>query len=129
MSIPTSALIADDESHLRVYVRMILQQLGVETVYEAKSGDEALELYREHQPEVVFLDINMPGKSGLEVLPELLDHDPDAIAIMLTGHASRQLVETSERHGAAQYIRKDTPREQIMELLRGLFEEIFVDEE
>lgn len=129
MSIPTSALVADDESHLRVYVRTILRHLGVETVYEAKSGAEALDLYRQHHPDVVFLDINMPGKSGLEVLPELLEDDPDAIVVMLTGHASRQLVESSQRHGAVQYIRKDTPREQIIELLRGLFDEIFVDEE
>jgi DNA-binding NarL/FixJ family response regulator len=129
MPFPTSALIADDEPHLRVYLRMILQQLGVKTIHEVKSGSEVMDLYREHRPEVVFLDINMPGKSGLEVLPELLEYDPDAIAIMLTGHASRQLVESSERQGATQYIRKDTPREQIIELLRELFLETFANEE
>ena len=128
MAIPQSALVADDEAHIRTYVRMILNQLGVAEVHEARTGDQALEVYKEKNPEVVFLDINMPGLTGMEVLPRILEMDSEAIVIMLTGHASRQLIENSAKQGAVHYIRKDTPKTEIVKLLETLFEEIFEDE-
>jgi YesN/AraC family two-component response regulator len=128
MAIPRSALVADDENHIRSYVRIILNHLGVEEVFEAKSGDEVLDLYVSNKPDVVFLDINMPGLTGLEVLPKIIEVDPDAVVIMLTGHASRHLVENSARAGAVHYIRKDTPQQEISKMLRELFEEIFDEE-
>jgi YesN/AraC family two-component response regulator len=128
MAVPESALLADDEPHLRAYVRLILKKIGISKVIEASSGAEAVELYREQMPDVVFLDINMPDMTGLEALPKILEIDPDAIAIMLTGHASRSLVETSAKAGAVQYIRKDTPKEEIERMLVELFNEIFEEE-
>jgi len=129
MAIPRSALLADDEKHIRAYVRIILTHLGVETVLEAKSGNEALELYKEKRPDIVFLDINMPGLTGLEVLPMIVEYDPDAVVVMLTGHASRHLVEHSARAGAIHYIRKDTPQQEISSMLKQLFDEIFEDDD
>lgn len=128
MAIPQSALVADDEAHIRTYVRMILNQLGVTEVHEARTGDQALEVFEAKRPDVVFLDINMPGLTGLEVLPRILEIDSEAIVIMLTGHASRHLIESSAKEGAVHYIRKDTPKAEIMELLQTLFKEIFEDE-
>jgi YesN/AraC family two-component response regulator len=125
MAIPRSALVADDENHIRSYVRIILNHLGVEEVLEAKSGDEVLDIYINNKPDVVFLDINMPGLTGLEVLPKIMEVDPDAVVIMLTGHASRHLVENSAREGAVHYIRKDTPQQEISKMLRTLFDELF----
>ena len=125
MAKPNSALVADDENHIRSYVRIILNHLGIKTVFEAKSGQEAIDSFRENRPEVVFLDINMPGISGLEALPQILDIDPDAVVIMLTGHASRHLVEGSAKAGASHYIRKDTPQQEITTLLEELFDDIF----
>ncbi|MGC9450816.1 MAG: response regulator transcription factor [Oceanipulchritudo sp.] len=128
MAIPKSALVADDENHIRSYVRIILNHLGIETVYEAKSGQEAVDSFRENRPEVVFLDINMPGMTGLEALPVIMQEDPDAVVIMLTGHASRHLVEGSAKAGATHYIRKDTPQQEITKMLSELFNEIFGEE-
>lgn len=128
MAIPRSALLADDEKHIRAYVRIILTHLGVETVLEAKSGNEALEIYKEKRPDIVFLDINMPGLTGLEVLPMIMEFDPDAVVVMLTGHASRHLVEHSAKSGAVHYIRKDTPQQEISTMLNVLFDEIFEEE-
>jgi YesN/AraC family two-component response regulator len=125
MAIPRCALVADDENHIRSYVRIILNHLGVEEVLEAKSGDEVLDLYISSKPDVVFLDINMPGLTGLEVLPKIMEVDPDAVVIMLTGHASRHLVENSAKAGAVHYIRKDTPQQEISKMLKGLFDELF----
>ncbi|MEX0325220.1 MAG: response regulator transcription factor [Puniceicoccaceae bacterium] len=128
MAKPNSALVADDENHIRSYVRIILNHLGIETVYEAKSGVEAVESFQENRPDVVFLDINMPGLTGLEALPKILEIDPDAVVLMLTGHASRHLVEGSAKAGATHYIRKDTPQQEITSMLKDLFSEIFGEE-
>ncbi|MEX0331638.1 MAG: response regulator transcription factor [Puniceicoccaceae bacterium] len=128
MAKPNSALVADDENHIRSYVRIILNHLGIETVYEAKSGVEAVESFQENRPDVVFLDINMPGLTGLEALPKILEIDPEAVVLMLTGHASRHLVEGSAKAGATHYIRKDTPQQEITSMLKELFSEIFGEE-
>lgn len=128
MAKPKSALVADDENHIRSYVRIILNHLGIETVYEAKTGLEAVESFRENRPDVVFLDINMPGLTGLEALPQILEIDPEAIVLMLTGHASRHLVEGSAKAGATHYIRKDTPQQEITRMLKDLFSEIYGEE-
>lgn len=128
MAIPRTALVADDENHIRAYVRIILNHLGVEEVHEAKTGDEALEVFKDKHPDVVFLDINMPGMTGLEVLPKIMEVDPESIVIMLTGHASRHLVEDSARAGAIHYIRKDTPQQEISRMLKELFDEIFEED-
>jgi two-component system chemotaxis response regulator CheY len=129
MAIPRSALVADDENHIRAYVRIILSRLGVDEVYEARTGEEALEIHIRERPDIVLLDINMPGKTGLEVLPEILKVDPEAVVVMLTGHASRHLVEQSAKAGAIQYIRKDTPQEEISRMLNELFEELYGESE
>lgn len=125
---PNSALVADDENHIRSYVRIILNHLGIDQVYEAKTGTEAVETFREHRPDVVFLDINMLGMTGLEALPKIMEIDPDAVVLMLTGHASRHLVEGSAKAGAVHYIRKDTPQQEIKTMLTELFSEIFGEE-
>lgn len=125
MSRPRSAIIADDEAHIRTYVRMILKQLGVEEFHEARTGNQVLVLYEEKRPDIVLLDINMPGMTGVEVLPRVLEIDPDAVVVMLTGHAARNLIETSARDGAVHYIRKDTPKDEITRILADLFKEIY----
>jgi two-component system chemotaxis response regulator CheY len=128
MANPNSALIADDEKHIRSYVRLILNRLGVEEVYEANDGASAVESYKENKPDLVLLDINMPGMTGLEVLPKILEMDPEAVVVMLTGHASRHLIEGSAKAGAVNYIRKDTPQQEISDMLTELFNEIYEED-
>ena len=128
MAYPKSALIADDEKHIRSYVRIILNRIGIEEVFEATTGVEAVDSFRENRPDLVFLDINMPEMTGLEALPKIMEIDPDAVVLMLTGHASRHLVEGSAKAGAMHYIRKDTPQQEICDMLTELFDEVFEKE-
>ncbi|MDP0500432.1 MAG: response regulator transcription factor [Verrucomicrobiota bacterium JB022] len=121
MSVPKKVLLVDDEAHVRLYVKMILRQMGVSQIVEATSGREALERFQQEQPEAVLMDINMPGMTGIEALQAIQKHNPQAIVVMLTAQASRQLVEECQRAGASYYIRKDTPRQQIQELLQETF--------
>lgn len=112
-----------------MYMKLILRQLGVQVYHEATNGRECLRLYAEKHPDFVLMDINMPGMDGIETLEELLKRDPDAVVIMLTAQASRNMVERSGQAGAVQYIRKDTSKEEMKEILEETFDDIFEEDE
>ena len=122
---PKSALLVDDEAHIRVYFKAILKQIGFEEFIEADDGQPAIELYREHRPDVVFLDINMRDMDGLETLKRIQEIDSDALVVMLTAQASRKYVEESGKEGAVQYLRKDTPKDEMVAILKATMAELF----
>mgnify|MGYP001552299064 CR=1 FL=1 len=113
MSFSGKVLLVDDEPHIRKFVGLVVRQAGATALLEAGDGEEALALYQQRRPDLVLLDINMPGMTGLETLRRLKELDPSCVVIMLTSLATRQIVEESLALGAASYIRKDTPREEI----------------
>lgn len=128
-ALPQSVLIVDDEAHVRLYIRMLLKNMGIEQFVEGGNGREGVELYREYRPDLTLLDINMPVMGGLDALKTILDEDEDANVVMMTAEATRQAVENSGRIGAQQFIRKDTPREEIQAILGSLFEELYGEED
>ncbi|CAA6678470.1 MULTISPECIES: response regulator transcription factor [unclassified Lentimonas] len=125
MSRPYTALIVDDEPHLRMYLKLILKQIRFNEFFEAKNGQEGVDIYKQHKPDLVLLDVNMPVKEGMEALEEILEFDEDAVVVMASSVASRKAVERSVELGASYYIRKDTPKEDIVAQLSALIEDIW----
>ena len=125
MSRPISALIVDDEQHLRLYLKLVLRQIGFEKFFEAANGQEAIEEYQKVRSDLVLMDVNMQVKEGMEALREIIEYDPDAVVVMASSVASRSAVETSVELGASYYIRKDTPKEKIAEILNRLIADIW----
>lgn len=111
-------IIADDEDHIRSLIGMMMKTMKTEVVAEAKRGDIVLELYRKEKPDLLLLDVNMPGKSGVEVLQEIKSEFPDAFIIMLTSMADRGTVERCIALGAAHYILKDTPVPEMRKIIK-----------
>jgi two-component system, chemotaxis family, chemotaxis protein CheY len=107
-------LLVDDEPHIRKYLGLIARGLGSPVIIEAGSGEDALAKYQQESPQLVLLDVNMPGMDGLEILAALLAQDPDALVVMMTSLVNRQTVEQCLTLGAASYLRKDTPKEAIL---------------
>lgn len=118
MNFSGKILLVDDELHIRKYVGLILRQLGSPTIIEAPNGEQALARYQAEQPDLVLLDVNMPLRDGLETLRDLKALDPDSVVVMLTSLANRQTVQQALDLGAENYIRKDTPKEEIAQALR-----------
>ena len=84
---PISVLIADDEVGMRLILRKKIQaEEGFAIVGEAATGDEAMALFDELAPQVVFLDVDMPGKTGIECARLIQDQNPACILIFATGH-------------------------------------------
>lgn len=123
MTFTGKALIVDDEPHVRKYISLILKSLGATALVEASNGREGFEAYTREKPDLVLLDVNMPVQDGIETLKQIRAHDPDALVVMLTSLANRQTVEEAADSGAAHYLRKDTPRDELLATLKEILAE------
>ena len=102
---PSKILVVDDEQAVCKELRKFLKGKGY-SVLEAYSGDEAIEVYKRESPDVVLLDIRMPGKDGIETLHELKALDPDVSVIMVTAVYEEELAKQAMVEGAFDYITK-----------------------
>lgn len=98
-------VIAEDEAIIRLDLKEILEEEGYEVVGETGRGDEAVELVRRHKPDLVILDIKMPGKDGLEAAREITA-DRGAAVLILTAFSQRNLIEDARDAGALAYLVK-----------------------
>ena len=110
-------LIVDDDSSMRYSLNRMLEGQGL-GVSLAKNGIEALERFAQDQPDLVVMDIKMPGRSGLEVLREIKERDPKALVILMTAFGTTETAIEAMKFGAFDYILKpfDIPQ------MRGLVE-------
>lgn len=105
---PIRVLVADDHAVVREGIRQMLAgSPGFEMIAETGAGDEVLALCREHGPDVVVLDISMPGRNGLEVTRELRLELPAVRILILSMHDHPQYVMEAVRAGADGYLLKD----------------------
>ncbi|HEY1792824.1 MAG TPA: response regulator transcription factor [Opitutaceae bacterium] len=123
MNFSGSILLVDDEAHIRKFISLLLRHLGMRNIFEAKNGVEALEVFQRERPDLVMLDVNMPVLDGIQTLRELKRIDPDCVVIMLTSLVNRQTIDEASAYGAANYIRKDAPFEEIGRTLSETIEE------
>ncbi|HWA11075.1 MAG TPA: response regulator [Opitutaceae bacterium] len=128
MAFNGTVLLVDDEPHIRKFISILLKQLGDPSIIEANNGEEALEIYQHKHPDLVLLDVNMPIMDGIETLQKLMDMDPDCTVVMLTSMTNRQTVDEAAKLGAANYLRKDARKEEIIESLRAIIEPRFPSE-
>jgi two-component system, response regulator PdtaR len=98
-------VIAEDEAIIRLDLKEILEEEGYEVVGETGRGDEAVDLVRRHKPDLVILDIKMPGKDGLEAAREITA-DRSAAVLILTAFSQRNLIEDARDAGALAYLVK-----------------------
>jgi YesN/AraC family two-component response regulator len=118
-------LLVDDETHVRKFIGLILKQLGATTLFEAGNGRDAIDVFKRESPNLVLLDVNMPIQDGIQTLREIREISADCVVVMLTSLANRQTVEEALSLGADNYIRKDTPKDDILAALRQTIAECF----
>ncbi|HEX5450011.1 MAG TPA: response regulator transcription factor [Gaiellaceae bacterium] len=113
-------LVVDDHPLTRQALMSLLAQSGFEVVGEAESGEMAVGLARDLQPDLVLLDLTMPGLTGVEALPLIRDAAPDAEVVMLTASEDEESLLGAIKAGAAGYLLKSEPSERIVEFLHGV---------
>ncbi len=98
-------MVVDDSQFMRLRCASLLKKLGHETV-EARDGKEAIDLYKQTKPDLVLLDITMPGVDGLTALKEILAFDPAASVAMVTAMGQQAMVMEAIKLGATDFIIK-----------------------
>jgi len=113
-------LICDDQDVVREGLRAILGAApGIEVVGEASDGAEALELIPQTRPEVVLMDLKMPGMNGVQATRAIRDRYPGVRVLALTTYDADEWVFDAIRSGASGYLLKDTPRAGLIEAIKG----------
>ncbi|MCW2762699.1 MAG: ATP-binding region, ATPase domain protein [Marmoricola sp.] len=118
---PLRVVVVDDTPDLRDLMRMALERTReFEVVGEAENGRDAIEVARNLQPDLVFLDIAMPVMDGLEALPEVRRASPDATIVMLSGFGASEMTVRALESGADGYIQKGQPLSALLAQVRTL---------
>jgi DNA-binding NarL/FixJ family response regulator len=121
MAPPIRVLVVDDHMIVRTGIRHVLEsEAEFEVVGEAASGTEALALTSQLHPDVVVLDISMPGVTGLEVAGRLRANSPKTRVLILSMHDHAEYVLESVRAGAHGYLLKDTAAAELRDAIRAI---------
>src|ERR1039458_2157498 len=123
-------LLADDHTLVRAGIRALLEKLpGVEVVGEADDGRAALKLVKLYRPDVVLMDISMPGLNGLEAAVRMAKEFPDVRVIILSMHQNEEYVWRALKAGAAGYLlKKAATAELATALQRVTYGEIYLSQ-
>jgi len=111
-------LIVDDEPGIRQALKQVLEYEGLE-VRAASSGGEAITLYPEYRPDLVFLDVKMAGLDGLETLHRLRGLDPHAVIVMISGHATVATAVEATQAGAFDFLEKPLDTDRLLVTVRN----------
>lgn len=116
-------LIVDDAKFMRVILRDILQSAGYEVVGEAETGTQAIQLFRELQPDIMLLDIILPEMEGNIVLSQVLKEFPSAKVLIVSAVGQRLLVDKALKAGAVGYVVKPFNQADILQIVKKVLGE------
>jgi two-component system, NarL family, response regulator DevR len=117
---PITVMLVDDHALVRSAVRQALSAPDIKVIGEASTADEALLLAPKLAPDVLLLDLNLPGTTGLALLRELAPRLPNTRIVMLTISDDRRDLLDAVRNGAAGYLTKDLSPEALQRAVRGI---------
>jgi DNA-binding NarL/FixJ family response regulator len=116
-------LLADDHQLVRAGIRSLLQRIpGIEVVGEAADGREAIRMLQEHLPDVVLMDLLMPGLNGLEATERIVKEHPGVRVIILSMNSAEEFVLQAVRAGASGYLLKNARTAELEQALRSVAE-------
>lgn len=113
-------LLVDDHALFRAGLASLFGAWGIEVVGEAGNGNEAIERARELQPDVIFMDINMPERNGLEATRAIKAESPETTIVMLTVSDDERDLFEAIKSGAEGYLLKDLKEEEFEEMIRRI---------
>lgn len=116
-----NVLLVDDHELVRTGIRRILEDVkGIKVVGEAKTGEEAVQFCRKAAPDVVLMDMNMPGIGGLEATKKIIRYAPDTKVIVLTVHTEDPIPTKVMQIGAAGYLTKGACQDEMINAIKAV---------
>jgi len=119
---PYRVLVVDDSATMRRIISQQLKSEAYDICGEAADGEEAFQMYKELEPDVVTMDINMPVVDGVEALKKILDWDKGAKILMLTSEGQKQTVVDAVSKGAKGYIVKPPNKAKVCNKVKSVLE-------
>jgi two-component system response regulator NreC len=117
---PVRIVIADDHAVVRSGLRLVLEaEDGFEVVAEAGTTEDARRLTRAHRPDVLVLDLNMPGGPSLGIIPELRESTPESAVVVLTMQDDPAYAREALRSGARGYVLKEAADDELVQAVRA----------
>lgn len=113
-------MLVDDAAFMRMMLKNALSQAGYTELIEAEDGAKAVETYAAEKPDLVFMDITMPNKDGLEALKEIRASDPNATVVMCSAMGQEAMVMDSIKSGAKDFIVKPFKPERILSTVKKI---------
>ena len=103
-----TVIIADDEPWILFKIKSVFkwQEYGIELIGETTSSDELLSMIEEKKPDIVFTDINMPGKSGIEVVKRVREKAADTLFVLISGYSDFSYAQQAIEYGVFSYLLK-----------------------
>lgn len=111
-------LVVDDASFMRMMIKDILTKNGFEVIGEAENGLNAVEKYKELNPELVIMDITMPEMDGIQAVKEIKSIDPNSKIIMCSAMGQQAMVIEAIQAGAKDFIVKPFQHERVIEAVK-----------
>jgi two-component system invasion response regulator UvrY len=122
-AVPIRVMLVDDHAVVRMGFRLLLEgSPDMKVVAEAECGEDALRAYAEVQPDVLVLDISMPGIGGLETVTRLLAKDPEARVLVLSAHEDTMHPRRALKAGALGYLSKRSAAEALIQAIRQVYQ-------
>jgi two-component system chemotaxis response regulator CheY len=113
-------LVCDDSMLIRKKLKEVLKKCGCENIFEADNGQKAVDVYKESRPNLVFMDIIMPIKNGIEAVKEIIEFDKNAKVVMASSAGTKEHVKEAIKAGAFEFVQKPWEMEQINKILLNL---------
>lgn len=113
-------LIIDDAAFMRMALRRILERNGFEVIADAENGEAGVHKYKEFKPDMVTLDITMPGMDGIEALKKIISLDPNAKIIMVSALGQQEHIREAILAGAKYFIVKPFKEEHVISVINNV---------
>jgi two-component system chemotaxis response regulator CheY len=119
MSERYKVLVVDDSAAMRMLIKASLQGSEFDVVAEAKDGEDAIQNYKVSAPDLVLLDIVMPGMDGVAALKKILAMNKNAVVIMVSSMGTEDSVQEAIKAGARNFLQKPIEQEGLLKILRN----------
>lgn len=116
-------LVCDDSLLIRKKFRQTLEKCNCKEIYEAENGVEAVEAAKKYKPNLIFLDIVMPEKDGIEALKEIKEFAPEIKVVMATSVGTSKHLKESVKNGAYDFIQKPITLENVLSIIEKVLKE------
>ncbi len=110
-------LVCDDSILARKQMKDIINSIGSPTILEASNGQQAIDMYKEHKPDLTFLDIVMPVKDGNAAITEIMEFDSKATIVVASSVGTQSELKKALTTGASDFIQKPIDKNQVINLI------------